>query len=171
VLPQNLCEEILPENRKEGSYADQTLGTLCGSWALSCPGVRLKLHHLSQIDSHSVAWETRRSLWPLCSIISPIGKNMRVLLLAMPDTADVIDFFGKLPNLGLVNLAGNLPGHEVKVVDLVLYKPRVRRILEGILASFRPELVGLSAIDLPPVVVPSFKLEWGSSQARDFGGA
>ena len=24
--------------------------------------------------------------------------------------------------------------------------------------------------DLPPVVVPSFKLEWGSSQARDPGG-
>jgi hypothetical protein len=25
--------------------------------------------------------------------------------------------------------------------------------------------------DLPPLVVPSFKLEWGSSQARDPGGA
>jgi hypothetical protein len=25
--------------------------------------------------------------------------------------------------------------------------------------------------DLPPVVVPSFKLVWGSSQARDPGGA
>jgi hypothetical protein len=25
--------------------------------------------------------------------------------------------------------------------------------------------------DLPPVLVPSFKLEWGSSQARDPGGA
>lgn len=71
---------------------------------------------------------------------------MRVLLLAMPDTADVIDFFGKLPNLGLVNLAGNLPGHDVKVVDLVLYKPRIRRILEKVLAEFRPQLVGLSAM-------------------------
>ena len=45
---------------------------------------------------------------------------MRILLIAMPDTADVIDYFGKLPNLGLVNLAGNLPGHDVKVLDLVL---------------------------------------------------
>jgi hypothetical protein len=26
-------------------------------------------------------------------------------------------------------------------------------------------------VDLPPVVVPSFKLEWRSSQARDPGGA
>jgi anaerobic magnesium-protoporphyrin IX monomethyl ester cyclase len=75
-----------------------------------------------------------------------LEKEMRVLLVAMPDTADVIDFFGKLPNLGLVNLAGNLPGHEVKVVDLVLYKPRIRRILEGVLADFQPELVGLSGM-------------------------
>jgi len=71
---------------------------------------------------------------------------MRVLLLAMPDTADIIDYFGKLPNLGLVNLAGNLPGHDVRVLDLVLHKPRIRRVLEGILAEFRPQLVGLSAM-------------------------
>jgi radical SAM superfamily enzyme YgiQ (UPF0313 family) len=71
---------------------------------------------------------------------------MRILLLAMPDTADVIDYFGKLPNLGLVNLAGNLGGHEVKVLDLVLHKPRIRRVLEDALDSFRPGLVGLSAM-------------------------
>lgn len=71
---------------------------------------------------------------------------MRVLLLAMPDTADVIDFFGKLPNLGLANLAGNLPGHEVRILDLVLYKPRIRRVLEETLDRFRPEMVGLSAM-------------------------
>ena len=70
---------------------------------------------------------------------------MRVLL-AMPDTADVIDLFGKLPNLGLVNLAGSLPGHEVRVLDLVLFKPRLRRVLEETLIGFRPELVGLSAM-------------------------
>ena len=71
---------------------------------------------------------------------------MRLLLLAMPDTADVIDHFGKLPNLGLVNLAGSLPGHEVRVLDLVLFKPRLRRVLEETLVGFRPELVGLSAM-------------------------
>ena len=71
---------------------------------------------------------------------------MRILLLAMPDTADVIDLFGKLPNLGLVNLAGSLPGHEVRVLDLVLFKPRLRRVLEETLIGFRPELVGLSAM-------------------------
>lgn len=71
---------------------------------------------------------------------------MRILLIAMPDTADVIDYFGKLPNLGLVNLAGNLPGHDVRVLDLVLYKPRLRRVLADTLTDFRPELVGLSAM-------------------------
>jgi len=71
---------------------------------------------------------------------------MRILLIAMPDTADVIDFFGKLPNLGLANLAGNLPGHEIKILDLVLYKPRIRRVLEEVLDGFRPGLAGLSGM-------------------------
>jgi Transposase IS116/IS110/IS902 family len=31
--------------------------------------------------------------------------------------------------------------------------------------------VGLTPSDLPPLVVPSFKLGWGSSHARDPGGA
>jgi hypothetical protein len=31
-------------------------------------------------------------------------------------------------------------------VDLVLHKPRIRRILEEVLAGFRPQLVGLSAM-------------------------
>ena len=71
---------------------------------------------------------------------------MKILLLAMPDTADVIDFMARLPNLALVSLAGNLPGHEVKVMDLVLFKPNVRKPLEDILESFHPDLVGLSSM-------------------------
>lgn len=71
---------------------------------------------------------------------------MRVLFLAMPDTADVIDYSGRLPNLALVSLAGNLPGHEVKVLDLVLHKPNIRAPLEKVLQDFRPRLVGLSAM-------------------------
>jgi hypothetical protein len=47
---------------------------------------------------------------------------------------------------------------------LFLYSP------EASLFSLDPESF-LERIDLPPVVVPSFKLEWGSSQARDSGGA
>jgi len=71
---------------------------------------------------------------------------MRVLLISMPDTADVIDYVARLPNLAVVSLAGNLSGHEVKVLDLVLYKPRIRRVLEETLNDFRPQVVGLSSM-------------------------
>lgn len=71
---------------------------------------------------------------------------MRILLLSMPDTADVIDYFFRAPNLALVSLAGNLPNHETKVLDLVLCKPRIRETLGKILEDFRPHLVGLSAM-------------------------
>jgi anaerobic magnesium-protoporphyrin IX monomethyl ester cyclase len=72
---------------------------------------------------------------------------MKILLLAMPDTADVIDYAARLPNLAIVSLAGNLPkGHEVKVLDLVLYKPRIRKPLEKVFSEFQPDVVGMSAM-------------------------
>ena len=71
---------------------------------------------------------------------------MRILLLAMPDTADVIDQVTRLPNLAIISLAGNLPGHDVRVLDLVLFNLRIRRVLEEILRDFKPQLVGLSAM-------------------------
>jgi hypothetical protein len=36
--------------------------------------------------------------------------------------------------------------------------------------KFAADFLGLP-VDLPPVIVPNFKLVWGSSQARDPGGA
>ncbi len=71
---------------------------------------------------------------------------MRILLMAMPDTVDFVDYMTRIPNLALVSLAGNLPDHEVKVMDLVAYRPHIRQAVEEILASFRPQLVGLSAM-------------------------
>ena len=71
---------------------------------------------------------------------------MRILLMAMPDTVDFLDNATRIPNLALVSLAGNLPDHEVKVMDLVAYRPHIRKAVEEILASFRPQLVGLSAM-------------------------
>ena len=71
---------------------------------------------------------------------------MKILLISMPDTADFIDNAIRLPNLSLVSLAGNLPGHEVTVLDLVLYKPHVKKILKDTLNSFQPEIVGMSAM-------------------------
>ena len=71
---------------------------------------------------------------------------MRVLLLSMPDTAQFTDFITRLPNLAIISLAGNLPGHEVRVLDLVLFKPHFEAALRQALASLRPQVVGLSAM-------------------------
>ncbi len=40
---------------------------------------------------------------------------MRVLLLAMPDTASSLDRVMKFPNLGLCSLAAQVPEHEVRI--------------------------------------------------------
>lgn len=71
---------------------------------------------------------------------------MRILLIAMPNTADYIDNVIRLPNLALVSLAGNLPEHDVKVLDLVVYKPNIRQPITDILKTFHPQIVGLSAM-------------------------
>src|SRR5919197_1432962 len=58
---------------------------------------------------------------------------MRILLLAMPDSASSLDCVMKFPNLGLCSLAAQVPAHEVRILDLVL-RPRGvrRRVLEGL---------------------------------------
>lgn len=98
---------------------------------------------------------------------------MRILLLAMPDTADVLDYFVKLPNLGLVSLAGSLRGHDVRVVDLVLYKPQIKRILEDALTEFKPQLIGLSAMTFQfdtLLRIARFIKEWDPSIKIAAGG-
>ncbi len=71
---------------------------------------------------------------------------MKILLIAMPDTAEVMHCIGVLPNLGLASLAGQLVGHEVRILDLVAHRPKVRQPLLDQLKSFQPELIGLSAM-------------------------
>ena len=71
---------------------------------------------------------------------------MKILLLAMPDTADVFDYYTLMPNLAIVSLAGSLQEHEVKVLDLVVCKPKIRQALEKVLRDFKPDLIGLSAM-------------------------
>src|SRR5215470_11697956 len=75
-----------------------------------------------------------------------IGPGMRILLLAMPDTASSLDRVMKFPNLGLCSIAAQVPEHDVRVLDLVL-RPRDvrRRVLEEVRA-FRPDLIGYSAM-------------------------
>ncbi|SNB45984.1 radical SAM protein [Geobacter sp. DSM 9736] len=71
---------------------------------------------------------------------------MRVLLLAMPDAANNFNRIIKVPNLGLCSIAGNLPGHQVKIVDLVLVHRRIRPWLHKFLQEFRPDLIGISSM-------------------------
>lgn len=71
---------------------------------------------------------------------------MRILLLAMPDNVDLIDHLIKFPNIAIVSLAGNLPGHEVKTMDLVVYGHHIKEPLVEVVEDFKPELIGLSAM-------------------------
>jgi len=71
---------------------------------------------------------------------------MKILLLAMPDSVDLIDNLVKIPNIALVSLAGNMPEHEVKVMDLVGYGKKIRKPLTEAINHFQPEIVGLSAM-------------------------
>ena len=71
---------------------------------------------------------------------------MRILLIAMPDTASSLDRVMKFPNLGLCSIAAQVPEHEVRILDLVL-RPKgiVRQVLDEV-AAFAPDLVGYSAM-------------------------
>lgn len=98
---------------------------------------------------------------------------MRVLLLSMPDTADVLDFGARFANLAIVSLAGNLPGHDVKVLDLVLSKPHVKKALKDALEKARPQLVGLSAMTFQfdtMLRVANYIREWDSTVKIAAGG-
>jgi len=71
---------------------------------------------------------------------------MRILLLAMPDTAASLDRVMKFPNLGLCSLAAQVPGHEVRILDLVLRPKGVLRQVLAEVRTFDPDLVGYSAM-------------------------
>src|ERR1051325_956624 len=71
---------------------------------------------------------------------------MRILLLAMPDTASSLDRVMKFPNLGLCSIAAQIPEHEVRILDLVLRPRDVRRRVLDEVSAFQPDLVGYSAM-------------------------
>ena len=64
----------------------------------------------------------------------------------MPDCVDLIDSLIKFPNMALVSLAGNLPGHMVKTLDLVVCGRRVGDAARDAMRRVQPRLVGLSAM-------------------------
>jgi len=71
---------------------------------------------------------------------------MKVLLIAMPDTTSCFDHIMEVPSLGVCSIAGNLEDCEVKVLDLILHKKHITRLIEEILRDFDPDVVGLSAM-------------------------
>jgi len=75
-----------------------------------------------------------------------IGGLVRILLLAMPDTASSLDSVMKFPNLGLCSLAAQVPEHEVRILDLVLRPHGVRARVVDEVRRFGPDLVGYSAM-------------------------
>ncbi|HEU5181245.1 MAG TPA: radical SAM protein [Candidatus Polarisedimenticolia bacterium] len=72
---------------------------------------------------------------------------MKILLVAMPDSASCFDHIMELPNLALCCLAGNLDGrHEVRILDLVKHRKRAAQALQDQMRRFSPDLVGISAM-------------------------
>ncbi|PYQ14663.1 MAG: B12-binding domain-containing radical SAM protein [Acidobacteria bacterium] len=72
---------------------------------------------------------------------------MKILLVAMPDSASCFDHIMELPNLALCCLAGNLEGlHEVRILDLVKHRRVAAQALERQMREFSPDLVGISAM-------------------------
>lgn len=71
---------------------------------------------------------------------------MKVLLLAMPNSSDTMETSVRMPNLALVSIAGSLVGHEVKVLDLILKKPEIKKAITTLLDDYEPQVVGLSGM-------------------------
>src|SRR5581483_9211659 len=76
----------------------------------------------------------------------PTLEVMRILLVAMPDTAASLDRVMKFPNLGLCSIAAQVPEHDVRILDLVLRPHGVREQVLSEVRTFDPDLVGYSAM-------------------------
>jgi radical SAM superfamily enzyme YgiQ (UPF0313 family) len=98
---------------------------------------------------------------------------MKVLLLAMPDAVSALDGLVTIPNTGLCSIAGNLTDCDVRVLDLVGSRRHVRKSLVGQLRSFRPDIVGLSAMTFQydsAVKVARIIREWNPETLIVLGG-
>ncbi|AGF78560.1 Fe-S oxidoreductase [Desulfocapsa sulfexigens DSM 10523] len=71
---------------------------------------------------------------------------MRIVLFAMPDTSDILETVGRLPNLALASLAGSVKGHDVHILDLILKKPGVKKAINETINTYNPQVIGLSAM-------------------------
>lgn len=71
---------------------------------------------------------------------------MRILLFAMPNTADILETACRLPNLAIASLAGSLNNHDVHILDLILKKPAVKKAITDAVDTYNPQVIGLSAM-------------------------
>lgn len=73
---------------------------------------------------------------------------MKVLLVGNPRTVMGFNRLTKLPSLNLASLAANIEEGlaEVKIADMVLKQKHAEKILLQLLASFKPDVVGFTAM-------------------------
>lgn len=72
---------------------------------------------------------------------------MRVALCSMPELSPWIQGESwHIPNLAICNVAGNTPGHDVRIYDLNRRRGDVRGAVEKILDEFRPDILGMTAM-------------------------
>ena len=72
---------------------------------------------------------------------------MNVLLMSMPDCAPHFNpRRWKPPNLAISSIAGNIEGHNVYIADLILRRDRVTETVKELIAQYKPDVVGLTAM-------------------------
>jgi len=52
----------------------------------------------------------------------------------------------KPPNLAISSIAGNIEGHNVFIADLILRRERIPETVKDLIAKYRPDVVGLTAM-------------------------
>jgi len=73
---------------------------------------------------------------------------VRCLLLAMPDVISAFNLITRLPNLGIVSIAGNIDDSlsEVRVCDLTAVRGDIPSYVRNLVTAYEPDLVGLSCM-------------------------
>lgn len=72
---------------------------------------------------------------------------MNILLMSMPDCAPHFNAKRwKAPNLAISSIAGNIEGHNVYIADLILRRDRIVETVKELVATYRPDVVGLTAM-------------------------
>lgn len=72
---------------------------------------------------------------------------MNILLMSMPDCTPHFNARRwKPPNLAISSIAGNIEGHNVYLADLILRREQIPETVKELIAQYRPDVVGLTAM-------------------------